>query len=374
MSKIERLKKDDYDQLQRFLETSYFHSFNYFPRRYPHVAKKENIDYENSFLIRKEGRIASLIRIFPLTAVAGNQSMEIGGIGSVATHPSYRGKGYMRELMDFCIEEMRERGYAFSILGGDRQRYNFWGFETTGMEVIFTFTPRSIEKSGGNKLAGIKNFSGEEDVLNKIIESHETFPLRIKRNKKDYLALLLERTHTHSWYTEEGNNFAYTVIDGEFDDLTIIELGGNENLWVPIIYSLLKTYSLGRIEVVYPYYKDAGFLTLYYHAESFRIQPLGMIKILFLRNTLLGLGEELKEKCKEGDSFTFEVKETGEKVSIEKKRGDFILSGEEKGEKIVLGETEWVRVIFGPFSPLVSPPQLQHIFPLKFYWWRLDHI
>jgi predicted N-acetyltransferase YhbS len=374
VGRIENLREEDFEELQRFLEESYLCSRNHFPLSYPHVSTKERIDYESAYILRDKGRIASLVRIFSLVAVVGKQKIKVGGIGSVATHPDYRGKGCMKRLMDFCIGEIKRRNYAFSILGGDRQRYNFWRYETSGLEAIFTLTPRSIEKSGESKLISIKTFSGEEEILKKIITSHEKFPLRIERSKDDYRALLLERMHTNTWYIEEEGGFVYMTSVERGEDTFIIEIGGDENLWIPFVYTLLKRYALSGIKISYPYMGGGGFSTLYERAAGFNLQCLGMIKIISLRETLKGFKEELEEKWKEGNVFTFGVRETGKNVSLEKREGKILISEEEKGRKVSLREIELVRLIFGPFSPLISPEELKDIFPLRFYWWRLDHI
>ena len=374
MVKIETLQKENFENLQGFLEESYFHFHNFFPLRYPHVWKKENIDYKNSHIIRENGKIASFVRIFPLVGRVGNQKIKIGGIGGVSTHPNYRGKGYMRKLMDFCVRKMREENYAFSILGGDRQRYNFWKYETAGLETVFYITSRSIEKSGGSKIVKIKKFYGEDKILSKIIKSHENFPLRMERKKEDYIALLLQRFNIHTWYAEEENKFAYLSLERRIENAEVIEIGGEVKLWIPLIYSLIKVYGINGMEIYYPYLSDKGFLTLYEKAGSFRIQPFKMIKILSLKRTLLGLQDELCKKFKEGMLFTFKVKDTEEEFSIGKEKGKIKVSKENSGEKIELSEIEWVRLIFGPFSSIISPPELRNIFPLKFYSWRLDRI
>ena len=103
---VETLKRKDYIRLMRFLEKSYNHSYNFFPLKYPHVWEEETTDYE-------------------------------GGIGGVATLQPCRGKGFMTSLMRHTLKIMEERGYPFSILLGDRQRYGVFGYETCGREVVF---------------------------------------------------------------------------------------------------------------------------------------------------------------------------------------------------------------------------------------------
>lgn len=353
--KVENPSPTDYEEILYFLEESYNHSKNYFLLRYPQVMSKEAMDYSNIFILREKGRIISLVRIFPQVAVMGERKAEIGGIGSVATHPDYRGRGYMRILMNHCLREMEKRGYVFSILGGDRQRYNFWGYESCGINLLMHFSLRSMEKSGYAQRINVQRFQKGEKVLEKVKDAHEKFTGRIERSREVYRYLLEKRIHTHLWFTEEEGKFAYLVGEGE-EKVAFIEIGGEENLWIPLIYSVMKRYNLESVHLHFPYLK--GKLPFLFPAASgsFSLRPSCMIKILSFSKIINFIaGENLPS------DFILKVRETGEEF-----RG-------KKGKiNLELSEREWAQVIFGPFFPCILPSELHLYFPGEFYRWPLD--
>ena len=79
------------------------------------------------------------------------------------------------------------------------------------------FTQRSFEKEGGIKeTQGFQISDGEEKVLAKVKKAYETCPSRIERKgRKIYETSLRQKMHTHLWYAEHNNGFAYLCGQGE---------------------------------------------------------------------------------------------------------------------------------------------------------------
>ena len=83
------------------------------------------------------GRLVGTVAMLPVTVHMGDTALRGGYIGSVAVHSKYRGQGHMRALMDLLIAEAKSRGYDFLALGGQRQRYGYWGFEVCGADKVW---------------------------------------------------------------------------------------------------------------------------------------------------------------------------------------------------------------------------------------------
>ncbi|MCM8821564.1 MAG: GNAT family N-acetyltransferase [Candidatus Omnitrophica bacterium] len=353
MIRIENPSKKEYENIMQFLEESFDHSRGFFYRSFPQVMSKETLDYDNIFIIRQNKRIASLIGIYPQNVVLNGRETTIGGIGSVSTHPDFRNKGYMKILMDFCIEEMKRRNYSFSILGGDRQRYNFWGYETCGANAVFTFSQRAFEKTGITSTVLVSRYDGSIETLQDIKEAHEKFPCYIERTIPWYKKVFDERIHTQLYYTRIRNSFAYAVAVGERTERTIVEIGGDSNLWCSLINQLLKRWNANEISVNFPANIPETNVLLK-HASRFTIGPFFMIKILSLKDTMDFLfGKDFENE------YLAKITETKE------------IAG--KGKKLVeLDEKKWVRILFGPFS--LDTPDFLKKKQSQFYWWFLDHI
>ncbi len=354
MVKIENPSRKDFDSIMQFLEESFDHSRRFFYQNYPQTMSRDTLDYDNFFIIRQNKRIASLVGIFEQKIVLDGRKTKIGGIGSVSTHPDFRNKGFMRILMDFCVDEMKRRNYSFSILGGDRQRYNFWGYETCGTNVVITFTQRSFEKSGITETIPVFRYNGSTEILERIKSQYEKFPCHVERTINWLKKAFDERVHTQLYYTETKKDFAYAVAVGERIERRIVEIGGSEKLWNVLLYSLLKRWNSSSVNVFFPGNIPQTNLMIE-HANWFRIEPFFMIKILSFKQLLEFLfGNGLP------GGYVLKVKETKEVAG--------------KGEKIIeFDEKKWVRILFGP-SLTEAPEFMKRILPSKFYWWYLDHI
>ena len=57
------------------------------------------LDIADGTLVWENGRIVSLLGVYPLPAVIAGRRVLLGTIGNVASLPSARGKGYMKQLM-----------------------------------------------------------------------------------------------------------------------------------------------------------------------------------------------------------------------------------------------------------------------------------
>ena len=95
--------------------------------------------------VRRSGRIAAIVGVFPIDWVVGGTRLKLAGIGGVSVHPDFRGQGLMRLLMDAAMTEIERAGYHAACLGGNRRRYGHWGFEKAGVEAAFVVTANSLE-------------------------------------------------------------------------------------------------------------------------------------------------------------------------------------------------------------------------------------
>ena len=90
---------------------------------------------QHHIVVREDGRIAATMVACPVTMHVCGQDVLTLGIGSVSVHPRARGKGYMRLMMDALDQRAAETGAVLAVLGGQRQRYEYFGFEKTGLEM-----------------------------------------------------------------------------------------------------------------------------------------------------------------------------------------------------------------------------------------------
>ncbi|GMA65180.1 GNAT family N-acetyltransferase [Alicyclobacillus fastidiosus] len=68
---------------------------------------------ETTWIAKVDGVIASAIQIFPYRARLENLELLVGGIGSVATHPEYRGRGLAQEIYTLKSTGCRKVGTIY---------------------------------------------------------------------------------------------------------------------------------------------------------------------------------------------------------------------------------------------------------------------
>ena len=92
------------------------------------------------FLARQNEKIVGCVACRSTALRFGSEVLSCGYVGSVSVHKYHRGEGHMKKLMAMMLEDARKKNYDMLILGGQRQRYGYFGFEPAGMVLRFDFT------------------------------------------------------------------------------------------------------------------------------------------------------------------------------------------------------------------------------------------
>ncbi|MFA5393841.1 MAG: GNAT family N-acetyltransferase [Candidatus Ratteibacteria bacterium] len=294
MGKIIFAKPKDYEEIQRFLENAYGHSYNYFSENYPAVWNKETTDYRHIYPIREKGDIVSLVRLFPLNLVLGKTRVKVAGIGGIATSPSVRNKGYMNQLMEHAIAKMKEENFPVSILWGDRHRYRTFGYENAGKTWNFTVNRRGLHKAGVKPVFP-QRYSGQKDLLVKIIAAYEKNHYRKTRTKKEY-ALLYRKRGLLLFSADDGNDFGYLALSGEYGLNGCLEFGGSIPTVMGIAGYAMEHFNLSSLNFFFPE-KSIIPGSILQAASAWNITSSAMLKIVDLQKTVsLFAAQSGKEK------------------------------------------------------------------------------
>ncbi|MDR2525440.1 MAG: GNAT family N-acetyltransferase [Oscillospiraceae bacterium] len=126
----------DYSELMALLNDVFF-SGDAQPQRgflslLPKLYKPEYAPCGSNYIVKEDGVIKAAVGLYIYDYDVAGYPLRMGGIGNVAVAKDCRRKGYMKLTMDAAMRAMREAGCHFGALGGQRQRYNYWGFEKGG--------------------------------------------------------------------------------------------------------------------------------------------------------------------------------------------------------------------------------------------------
>ncbi|MDP6698193.1 MAG: GNAT family N-acetyltransferase [Candidatus Latescibacteria bacterium] len=179
-----------------------------------------------NWALREEGSIRAIVGVFPLTWKLGDATLRIAGVGGVCCHPRYRKHGFMGQLMRHCVEAMREEGYPLSWLGGQRQRYGYYGYEKCGIKYQLSLAPNNVRHVFGDGDLGIEFRPLERQDrthLQGVIGLHDAHPIRGVRPRERFYDMLLSWYHKpHIAISPDSRMIGYVVANGNGDRITEI--------------------------------------------------------------------------------------------------------------------------------------------------------
>ena len=367
------MHSEEYDEAIDLAEKSFGYTKQHLLNYYPQL-KKENFVFNDHFVIKEDKKLVSHVWLCSMEAIADGSKIKVGGIGDVETHPDYQGRGYMGKLMNYSIEKMNERKIPLSILWGDTQRYRHYGWETAGRKIIFHLTQHSTKDIKVGKEFALRGYKGRED-LDKIMEIHEKESLRIRRSRQDY-ENLLAKPQIQVWMGNEKDSWVYAVLDGK----EVIEFGGDPSLTVKLFSFILNHYSK-NLNIHFPYKDNEMLRILYKISSNWKIVPLGMIKIIDLKETLFSFRAQIQNKAKfyqieKGNRLTLKMTDSNQKASLIVQDK---IESKENPEPIPLSDIEMVRLLFSQSPEKFTKNRKQEnflvsLFPLNFYVWGLDYV
>ena len=220
----------------------------------------------------EERRIRGAVAMLPMIVHAGESSLKAGYIGSVSVHPRFRGNGYMKELMAMQISEAKRQGLDFMALGGQRQRYQYFGFSVYGSEISFSVT-KANARHALPKDAPFSFVPAEERHAEKMSALFEKQALHCQR-LRFWDAV---RTYNGMPYAIlEGDRFAgYLIALG--DQITELCLEQESSL-PAVISAWLREHK--SCEILCYGYMTERIRVLNTFAEAYAIGPSGLIKVL----------------------------------------------------------------------------------------------
>lgn len=371
---------EEFEELVAMLTKAYGKlSVEYWAQNYPQLYQKD-AQRASNFLILKEGeKIVSHVGLFPMELMAYGRRLKVGGIGGVATLQEYRGRGYMSQLLNFAIAKMRQEGYHFSVLWGDRQRYGAFGWERGVLAWEFLVTHRSLIRSGVPKAKAWK-YDGSEGDLESIIRMHEAEPIRVLRSPETY-SLLLRKAGVQVWLSED----AYLVLwEGRG---YASEFGGDGASILSLIRGVLEAKDMPELRLSLPLWDRGRFMDFFNASANWSLVTSAMIRIISLSGTLEAFASQLDIEALEsleGEELALQILEDGERARL--LVGDRSFKVEDgppgpKAHQLSLPRLEMTRLLFCYLKPSLRlrlprgwGSLLDHMLPLSPYIWGLDHV
>ncbi|MBQ2881831.1 MAG: GNAT family N-acetyltransferase [Clostridia bacterium] len=281
----------DYEEVVAKADKAFGHSpeENFFRTIQPKLYRTDDTMNEH-YLVKEDGDIAGLLCAYTADMDVMGKTLRSCGIGTVCVLAEYRGKGYMKGLMQYTYDRMKEDNVDFAILGGRRQRYEYFGYTLAGTNLCAHFRKQNAEY-----LYGKGSYFGYEfadvsredtETLDRMYELYMKKPVKVLRKKHKFYDTLCGGGVRPVVITRNGEFFGYSYLNsdncgtGEIELLDFLELGH-------VLNDIMKFYGTSRIDIGFTECfneEKHSFLTL--NAEDFGISSIEHVMILNFKTVL----------------------------------------------------------------------------------------
>ena len=248
-------KKAEYESVLTLINQVFRINNNLAPTmstEYPLLLCYENMD--NMRIILEDDQPVSTVSYCTTNMIIEGATLKAASVGSVCTHPGYRGRNYATQLMDDVEARMKDNGVEVMLVSGDRDLYLRRGCVTVG-----GFYKAQLE----SKQIGIQDYVSLVDINNTNIDQairiYNQEPVRYKRTYDEFISLQQgATTHKGSLYyksyllTKRGEAVAYIILKiiiGE-NRADIVEYAGDKSSVINGIYKLMELNELKKCSLI----------------------------------------------------------------------------------------------------------------------------
>lgn len=192
----------------------------------------------NNVIIKEDGAIKAAIGCYPIDITAAGRKLRIMGIGNVAVAKDSRRKGYMVELMNLALDIMKDEDFDYSLLGGQRQRYGYFGYEPVGSGLNFKINKENIRHVAGKNyqttLTAKEVDENDTETIGKIIDLYKSLPCFTDRNAENCVDVLKSWRSIPYAAFENGEFKGYFVVQkfGGLHEIKAVNVDDTLNLIV----------------------------------------------------------------------------------------------------------------------------------------------
>ncbi len=290
-------------------------------------AYGENVDMSDIHAIAvRDGMVRGCLGSLPVTQKMQDEEIRIGYLGSMAVHRHERGNGVMKVLMEMQIARGKEQGLDMLLLGGQRQRYEYYGFYHGGSDYSYYVSRPTVRH-------GLRDVEPEYD-FEKLEEGsvHVAYALNLYNQQPvtgartlDNFVAACKSYWSQPWIIlKDGTPVGYLVSNANGDHVN--ELITEAEAMIPVaIKSWWGKRSLSALHVTAAAYNAPLNRALSRFAENYSMGQDCMMKILNperviraymkLKNSLTPLQDGVMT-LKMGEHNTLKIEVKGGEVSV----------------------------------------------------------
>jgi predicted acetyltransferase len=347
----------------------------------PKLYKDRRECAQHHHLVKEGHRIKAMVGSFPLGLKIGQQSLKVRGIGTVSVHKYSRGSGYMKLLMDRAVKEMQEEGCDLAVLGGQRQRYGYWGFDRSGIIMNLNFNSSNIK----HIKVDVKDnyiFTKYEECrvndLERAVKLHDSQNVHAVRENENFVDI------TSSW----NNNLIFIYSNNEFAGY-ICEPANREKINEivlinpsdidKVVVAYMRNFNPKSLSIVLPSYRTEEFMILSRLCENYSINSCCNMYIINYINVIkafMSLKNSISQLC--DGLLVLNVEEKG-RYKIQVRDGIVNVEETDMPYDISLSHLDATALLFSHSAFIntaynITNPLVKAWFPLPLYYPEIDNV
>lgn len=239
-------------------------------------------------IVLDDGRVKGVVGQYPIHASFGGAPLEIGYIGSVSTHPYARGSGYMIKLMEMQAAHAKEAGIDVMMLGGLRQRYEYYGYSPVGCHYTYRVVAANVRHALKDVDASVicwKRFAdAAETEIDEAYRLYQQQPITGVRSREDF-ELILRTWRAEPYLLLRGTEVVGYMVMSDVDSVS--ELIVSDTGLVPaLVKGWFAANGLKRMSFSAPAIDTALNRVLAAFAEGYQMSNCTQARIVNLANVL----------------------------------------------------------------------------------------
>ena len=344
-----------------FSQAKFPHDFRVLtPKSYGDNAKELGAVH---YLAKCDGKIKALVATRIIDVNVGGKTLRYGLIGNVSVHPYSRGEGHMKHLMAMAKDDAKERGVDVLVLGGQRQRYGYFGYELGGTVYSYTVTKTNLRHCLGDTDTSCVTFATleEKDVFfAKSLYERNVF--HAIRPEDEFVDIV------HTWNKQcrmiYKDNVPVGYVYGNFEEVVLED----EKDYPLVLKAFFEEEALSEINIrIAPWQKERKDFLMNL-CEGCSVQHVEMLNVLNWEKVLDAFFS-FKSRCfslEDGkqnlriDGEAFELKVSGGAASVTK-------TDKCDGQTHELDHMQAQRLIFSLATVMNPDENRLNWFPLHFY-------
>ena len=324
---------EDKDDIVDFLNLVF--SQSHFPHDFKKISPKTYSEKilglgAEHYLVKIDGKIKASVVNRIVNIDYFGKILKVGLIGNVAVHPYSRGEGYMKNLMNQAVDEAYSLGVDILLLGGQRQRYSYFGFENGGLRLRFSIYNRNVKHCLFNvDVSNIefKNLNYGDKEVEFAREIYYKRPVHALRSEEEFMLVLNSGDNICRAVYVDGQMIGYVV--GNFEEVVLVD----EKYYPAVLKAFFTEFVNGEVFVVVPPCEIERVKFLQDICQDYQLCHFEMINVLNWEK-VLNVAFTIKSKMvvlQDGD-LTVEIEGQSYRISV--KNGEPLVT-KVNGEKAI---------------------------------------